>query len=655
MARILAACDALGVEVLDSRKGTRMQDHFLVKRTLESALLIVLLWSAPASGQELTSVNAQMNASILTVLIILAATVFMLVSEVVRSDVAAMICLLALAWSGVLEPQEALSGFSSNAVVAMMAVMIMGRGVARTGLMERFARPIVERSGKRPAHVVALVSLPVGIMSGLIQNIGAVALFLPSVLDIARRKRFAPSALIMPIGFAAILGGTLTMVGSGPLILLNDLLRGADLEPYGLLSVTPVGLVLLAVGIGYFVLFGRFVLPSTQAAGQGRSEQEKLIESMQLPQHIQNYTIPHASSLEGKTPEEAGVWGQYHLNILGLYDEQHLEYAPWRETRFKVGQTLALLGSEEQAKEFATAYGLLREEKATRLATLGEHGQAGFVEVIIPSRSAMVGRSLREYALRKRHAVEPIRLFNKGQEIRGDFSDHKVISGDTLIVYGLWENISELQDNPDFVVVTSFSAKKRVASKVLSASGCFVLAIVLAFMGSPISIAFLTGAIAMVLMRVMRIQDAYEAIDWKVVFLLAGLIPLGLAMQKTGTAVYLSQLVMGLVNGTHPVIILLSVALLSTFFSLLISNVGAIVVLAPLVMSMATISELDPRALALMAAVCAANSFILPTHQVNAMLVSAGGYRNADYFRAGIGLTVIFIMVVVAIFYFFYL
>ena len=159
----------------------------------------------------------------------------------------------------------------------------------------------------------------------------------------------------------------------------------------------------------------------------------------------------------------------------------------------------------------------------------------------------------------------------------------------------------------------------------------------------------------MVLMRVLSIQDAYEAIDWKVVFLLAGLIPLGLAMQKTGTAVFLAERVMGLIQGSHPVFILLSVAVLATAFSLLISNVGAIVVLAPLVMSMAVIGNLDPRALALMAAVCAANSFILPTHQVNAMVMSVGGYRNVDYFQAGIGLTVIFILLVVTVFYFFYL
>jgi di/tricarboxylate transporter len=173
--------------------------------------------------------------------------------------------------------------------------------------------------------------------------------------------------------------------------------------------------------------------------------------------------------------------------------------------------------------------------------------------------------------------------------------------------------------------------------------------------GASISLAFFTGAIAMILTRVLTIQEAYNAIEWKVVFLLAGLIPLGVAMQKTGAAAFLAEKVMSLVQGGHPMLILLTVAVLCTLFSLFMSNVGAIVVLAPLVMSMAQIGGLDPRPLALMAAVCAANSFILPTHQVNAFLMSSGGYRNADYIKAGSGITLLFLVIVVPLFYFFYL
>ena len=597
-----------------------------------------------------------MDPTIITVLIILIATVVALIFEPVRIDVVALVCMLALGWTGVLTPQETLSGFSSNAVIAMIAVMILGQGIAITGIMDRFSRAVLEKVGTKKSSVIGVMSLLVGVLSGLIQNIGAAALFLPGILNISRREKIPASALIMPIGFAAIVGGTLSMVGSGPLILINDLLRSADLAPYGLFSVTPVGILLLLSGIGFFFLFGKFVLPHSESPGESVSEQDKLIEALHLPHHIWHYTIPPDSALAGKTTEQSGVWGKFDLNILGISQGRKAEYAPWREAKFEAGQEMALLGNEENVRKFASAYNLNHQEQAYRFSSLNDPGRAGFAEVIIPPRSEMMGQTIRQFSIRKRYAVEPVMMFSKGEEMRGDFSDRQILPGDTMIVYGLWENISDLKTNSDFVVATPFTVeKKQNPSKLWVAALCFLGAIGLAMTGAPISLAFFTGAIAMVLTRALTIQEAYQAIEWKVVFLLAGLIPLGVAMQKTGTAAFLAEKVMSLVQGGHPALILLTVAVLSTLFSLFMSNVGAIVVLAPLVMSMAQIGGLDPRPLALMAAVCAANSFILPTHQVNAFLMSSGGYRNADYFKAGGGMTLLFLVIVVPVFYLSYL
>jgi di/tricarboxylate transporter len=596
-----------------------------------------------------------MDPAIITVLTILIATVVALIFEAVRIDVVALVCMLALGWTGVLTPQEAISGFSSDAVIAMMAVMILGQGIAKTGMMDRFSRAVLKKVGTNRKRVIGLMSLSVGLLSGFIQNIGAAALFLPGILNISRRVKIPASGLIMPIGFAAILGGTLSMVGSGPLILINDLLRNAGKAPYGLFSVTPVGIFLLLSGIGFFFLFGKFVLPGSISTGQSISEQEKLIAALHLPHHIWHYTIPQNSTLVAKTTEQSGVWQRFDLHILGICQGKEVDYAPWRETKFEAGQVLALLGNEENAKNFAAAYNLIPTGQAHRFASLTDPGKAGFAEVIIPPRSAMVGQTIRKFSLRRRYAVEPVLLFSKSEEIRDDFSDHEILPGDTIIVHGLWEKIGDLKAGSDFVVATPFVVEKKVQSKAGVASFCFLGAIVLALAGAPISMAFFTGAMAMVLTRVLTIQEAYQAIEWKVVFLLAGLIPLGVAMQKTGTAAFLAERVMTLVQGSHPIFIVLTVAVLSTLFSLFMSNVGAIVVLAPLVMSMAQIGGLDPRPLALLAAVCVANSFILPTHQVNALLMSSGGYRNSDYFKAGGGMTLIFLVVVVMVFYFFYL
>ncbi|PKL85862.1 MAG: SLC13 family permease [Ignavibacteriae bacterium HGW-Ignavibacteriae-1] len=594
-----------------------------------------------------------METEIIIVLIILSVTAIMMVVDVVRIDIVAIGCMLALGWSGILNSQEMFSGFSSNAVIAMLSVMILGRGIARTGIMDEFSKFIIKKAGTRKRNLVGLLSLSTGLLSGLIQNIGAAALFLPGILQVSRRTKIPASSLIMPIGFAAILGGTLTMVGSGPLILVNDLLRTDGHEAYNLFSVTPVGIVLLLSGISYFLLFGAKVLPKEQVGETGKTAQEKLVEKLNLPSNIKLLSINSESSLAGKTNEEADLWDKYHVNLLGIGKGADVVYAPWRETKFEDGQTLALLGSADNIEQFSKDFQLEDVSNSRYFSDGFNPNVSGFAEVIIPPDSALAGKCLREYSLRKRYAVEPIILFNKGERVDGDFSDAEIRQGDTLIVYGRWFKIKELKESADFVVLTAFDVDKKDKSKTLPAIGCFVFAITLAIVGFPISMAFLTGALCMVLTRVLNIGEAYEAIEWKVVFLLAGLIPLGVAMQKTGAATLLAESIMSVVIDLHPIFIVLMVGVLSTVFSLFMSNVGAIVVLAPLVMGMAVIAQIDPRPLVLMAAVCAANSFILPTHQVNAFLMSSGGYRNADYLKAGSGMTILFLAITVSLFFFF--
>lgn len=594
-----------------------------------------------------------MDPDVLIVLTITGLTIIMLVTEIVRIDVTALLTMLTLSWTGMLSTSEALSGFSSNAVVAMIAVMIMGEGIARTGMMARFSKALLRKVGTKKTGILGTLSLSVGGLSGVIQNIGAAALFLPSILDIARRIKISASELIMPIGFAAIIGGTLTMVGSGHLILTNDLLESADLEPYGLFAVTPVGIALLVAAIIYFLIFGKYVLPQgSSEARQDLTEQEKLIDAFNLNQNISYYRIPSGSPLVDKTVEESGVWSNYHLNILALSHDQYADYAPWRETRFEAGQVLALYGDQENIKKYASGYKLEQTDDHHMFQGLDDPDESGFVEVIVPPRSELVGQTIRKFSMRKRYAVEPLMIFSQGERIEGDISDHEIRAGDTFIIYGPWSHIKELQSSDPFVVATPFEVEPRDRSKTWPAAGSFLLAIALAMSGFSISIAFLTGAVAMVLMRVMSIQDAYKAIEWKVVFLLVGLIPLGVAMQNSGAAEFLAQNVMGVVEGRHLYFLLLTVAVLSTVFSLVMSNVGAVVVLAPLVVSIGTLAGVDPRPLVLLAAVSAGNSFVLPTHQVNALLMTAGGYKTKDYFKAGGGMTIVFLAVAVTFFYF---
>ena len=596
-----------------------------------------------------------MATEILTVLIILAITILLLIFEVFRIDLVAILCMLTLSWSGILEPMEALSGFSSNAVIAMISVMIMGHGIASTGIMNEFSGFIINIAGKSRRKLISLVSAAVGLLSAFMQNIGAAALFLPAILNISKREKIPASELIMPMGFAAILGGTLTMIASGPLILLNDLLLGADLQPYGFFGVTPVGLILLFTGVLFFYLFGKWFLPHKEG-GQGKeSEQEKLIDTWHLPNTVYSYTIPENSKLIGESPESSGLWNNYQLHIVAISDQEDVKYAPWRKTHFEKGQEIALLGDKSNIKKFARDYSLKFNEKLNEFKNLEESVSAGFGEVMIPARSVLVGKTIREIAFRYNYAVEPILFFSQGKQIKGDFSDRKIKAGDTLVVHGLWENMIRLKRSNDFVVLTSIENEEKNLGKAWIAGSCFLGAIALAIAGFPISISLFSGAIAMVLLKVINIEEAYRSVEWKVVFLIAGLIPLGIAMQKTGTAAFLAEGIMGVVKGAHPIFLLATIGALSTIFSLFMSNVASTVVLAPLVISMARIGNLDPRPLVLLVAVCAANSFILPTHQVNAMLMTPGGYRNKDYLKAGGVMSLVFLIVVVAVFYLLYL
>ncbi len=596
-----------------------------------------------------------MELEILIVLAVLSGTIFLLVFDIFRIDIVALLCLLTLAWTGVLEPAEAIAGFSSNAVIAMLSVMILGHGIAKSGIMDRFSKRVVDFAGDSRPKITGVVATSAGLMSAVIQNIGAAALLLPAILNISRRKNISPSQFIMPVGFAAILGGTLTMVGSGPLILVNDLLGTADLESYQLFAVTPVGLVLLFSGITLFLVLGQWILPQTGGGEQPKTTQQLIVDKWQLPITVRYFLIPAGSAMVDETAESLHIWDRYQLNVLGLAAQGTPDFAPWREVRFAAGQHIALLGDDATISQAAADFALQEQAQSGKLDILRDPTTAGFAEVMIPPRSPLVGQSLRQMQMRKRYSVEPVMLIHEGENVRGDFSDVTLSAGDTFVVYGLWDNLDEIKAADDLVLVTEPEGEKRDYTKSGLALAAFLLAIGLALSGATISVAFLTGALAMVLLRVITIDEAYRAVDWKVVFFLAGLIPLGTAMQKTGTAQFLAESVMQVVAGQHLLLFLLAVALITTLFSLFMSNVGATVILVPLVISMAQIFGVDPRPVVLMVAVTAANSFLLPTHQVNAFYKTPGGYENADYLKAGGILTLLFLFVVVAMFYLFYL
>ncbi len=590
-----------------------------------------------------------MTVEIALVFAVLGATVALFVAEWVRVDVVAMLAMLALAWLGLVEPDQALAGFASNAVISIIAVMILGHGVDRTGVMNRLARPLVRLAGSSEPRLVGLVMGAVGLLSAFMQNIGAAALFLPALLGLARQGRVPASRVLMPVGFAAILGGTLTMVASGPLIVLNDLLRQGNQEPFSLFAVTPIGALLLGAGIVYFVALGRFVLPSLPRESVRAEPQQTLVFQWQLSSAIHGCSVTVSSDLVAKTVEQATLVERYDLNLLALRQDGEIQEAPWRQTRFAPGQDLVLLGRAEDFHRFVEEHGLRPLDGADPwLEELQSGTRCGFAEFVVRPHAPRAGATLRQLALRKEFGVEPLALFTGEGETLRDFSDVPLRPGNALVVHGSWERLRGLGRDESFWLLTPIEEEATVPGKRWLALALFASAIGLSIAGFPLSISLLTGATAMILTGVVPVEAAYRAVDWRTVFLLAGLIPLGTAMESSGAAAYVAGALTHALSGSSPLVLMLAVAVLATLFSLFMSNVAATVLLVPLVLVIGKETGVDGRALALLVAVSASNSFVLPTHQVNALFLSPGGYRNADFARAGGIMTVLFLPIAVA-------
>lgn len=590
-----------------------------------------------------------MDPQLIPVLVILAVTIVLIITELWRIDLVALMAMLALTWIGAITPEEARSGFSSNAVVTIIGVMIMGRAMFASGVTDKLASFILHIAGKAQRRIISTTCLTVGVMSAFMQNIGAAALFLPVMMGVSKRQKIPISSLLMPMGFAAIVGGTLTMVGTSSLIVLNDLLAYREIETFDLLSVTPVGVALLVAALLYFILLGPWVFPSNIEEQEAVAPGQKRINVWGLSDKIYTFRIPVDSPLIGKSVEESGMGEDYDINLLRVFFAESRDWLT-EDMRFAPGQHIVIQGRQDDVLEFSERNGVELIEKDK---TAPDDSKRGYLEIVVPARSAIVGKTLREVALRETYSVQVVLFFSDSKVIEEGLADRVIKAGDTLVLHGKKENLQFFHESEDYISVTPFEYQPKKPEKAWFAAASFAAAIGVVFATDlPISIGFLSGAVAMVLGGVLNMEEAYRAVDWKVIFLIAGLIPIGLAMENSGVAAYLAQGLVSVMEGRHALVVLASVGGLTTLLSLTMSNVAATVLLVPLVLGIAGLGGLPAQALVLQVGVCAANSFIIPTHHVNALLMTPGGYQVSDYLKAGGLLSIIFLTVSTLMIYF---
>lgn len=603
---------------------------------------------------------------------VLVLTIYLFAFEIVGVDIAAISIMVLLGVSSLLAPLMGLTaglvdnrhifdGFSSNAVMSIIAVMIIGAGLDKTGLMSKVATFILKIGGTTETRIIPIISSTVAIISSFMQNVGAAALFLPVVNRISVRSGLPMSRLLMPMGFCAILGGTVTMVGSSPLILLNDLIATSNvalpaeqhMEAWSLFSVTPVGLALVATGILYFVMLGKYVLPVSPSSSTTETSETKdyFLNIYGIDYEFFEVIVPDDSDLVGKKLDDVENEDKIRIIAAQAYseDSRAVPDSVSRDTNIETGSRLGILASPNNLFAFTEKYHLELLYGLEAFSDALSPAKSGIAEIVIPPSSKILGKSARDLWMRKTYGISVVALHRKGETLReGDnIRDLAFESGDTLVVHTSWDALTRLKNDSDFLVVTTEYPHEEVRPNKVCFAGFFFaisLGLVL-FSDLRLSIALLTGALGMIISGVIKIEEAYDAVSWKTVFLLASLIPLGLAVETSGTAKWIAEQTLTVV-GDQPIwVIQTAIAVLATFFTLVMSNVGATVLLVPLAVNIAIGVGASPALFALTVAIATSNSFLIPTHQVNALIMGPGGYRVPDFMKAGGIMTILFLIV----------
>ncbi|EFK07184.1 TrkA-C domain protein [delta proteobacterium NaphS2] len=597
-----------------------------------------------------------LTTEMILVLCMIGVAVFLFVVEWVRVDVVAILMMVTLPLLHLVTPKEAFIGLSSNAVVSIIAVIIIGAGLDKTGLINKLVAPILKVAGKSPSRIVTAISFAIAIISSFMQNIGAAALFLPAIQRISKNLKIPISKLLMPIGFSAILGGTVTLVGSSPLILLNDLLVPFHLKPFGLFDVTPIGLALVISGILCFVVLGRFILP--QGSEETTGESTGNVEKPALEEIGETYELstPDDYTHYRDPVKVSDLRQRYLVNIVALMEPPDFKiHSPASDTVIRAGIDLVAYGPEKDVRRMAESEGMvLKDQVEVFKNDLADHA-SGTVEAVVAPRSSLEGKTLEEANLKDRFQITPLAIYRQGETYRAQIGDLLLRVGDAIVLHGDWKRLQLLQKEGSLLFTTPVDMELIRPEKALFAGLWLAVALTMILVFRiQLSVCLMTGALGMVITRVLSIDEAYHSVDWRTIFLLAGLIPLGIATEKTGTAAWIAQTVLAATGEVQPIVLLTIIGLLSTVFTLVISNVGATVLLVPLVVNLAIAAHADPRMAALVVGLATSNSFILPTHQVNALYMGPGRYRSVDFMKAGAIISVLFIIVMIGAIYLFY-
>lgn len=585
-------------------------------------------------------------------LLFLGLAALLLLRNILRADIVALMLMLALGLSGILTPQEAFSGFSRQAVIIMLSAFVLAEGLRRSGMTERIGYYIIKICGNGERRLIFGVMAAAAILSLFMNNIAAASLLFPSLSAVAHRSHVSPSKLLMPLAFGTILGGMATLLTTTNIV-VSGLLRDAGLRAFTLTDFAPVGLPLAFAGILFMVLLGRKFLPERSPAEQIEKDAESgevLLSTYQLRDRFVRGRVRLKGSLDGKTLEGSGLRLVHHLNVIAIHRGK--QALPLEAKTVLRGHDILLMIARPEDSLPENLTDLLEilppgQWEQEYLSTPG----LTLIEAAIAPRSNFAGQTLQEIRFEQKFNARVLAVWRRGRSIRTRLSNLPLEFGDGLLLQGTEKSIKLLSTEPSLILLGESAPSIRLTRRGWFTALIMVLALSLAVIfPNLIAEMMLSGALAMVIMGTLSMDQAYRAVDWRSLFLVAGMLPVGVALNKTGASTLLADVMLLWLGNAGPLVLLISFVLLTVALTQVINGAAAVTVIAPIAIATAQQVGMDPRAVALAVAIASSMAFMSPLgHSVNVMVMGAGGYTFRDYARVGIPLTILLVILLMII------
>ena len=576
-----------------------------------------------------------METLIVSAILLLALVLF--VTELVPIDLTALLVVGLLILTQVLTPAEGFSGFSHPAPVTVAAMLVLSTGLIRTGAVAKLGQKVSALGGSSEVSQLAVIFPVVALLSAFISNTAAVAMFLPLVLNIAREKKLSPSKLLLPLSYAAILGGACTYIGTSTNIIVGTIFAAGTHPPLQMFEFSGLGLVLLTLGAVYMLAIGQRNLPY-------RPTEASLTEGYRLREYLTELVIRSDSPLLDKTLRETDFSQMLDIEVLEIQRGRQKLRLFLQEIRLKSDDILIVKGNLENILKIRDTEGvdILAEAKLSDRDLKSE--DITLAEAVISPDSSLIGRTLKEANFRQRYQATALAIRRHASQIRDKLGRVRLRMGDMLLVQVRKEVLGNLRQDSDFLLILEESQSSDFRLSKLPIAVLIFLGVIAAaaFQKLPIELAALFGALLMVFTRCITLREAYRAVDWRIVILIGGTLSLGTAMEKTGTATAIAESLVGWSGTLGPVALIAVLYLVTMGMTEIMSNNATAALLTPIAISIAHHGGWDPRPFAFCVAFAASCSFLTPIgYQTNTMVYGPGGYRFTDYFKVGAWLSLI--------------